>query len=106
MEWDFPKPWEWEVGGRYGRWYVDRYIRGDKSHAMYGDSILCNSKRQATEIANALNWAFNEGVKYGDKMATQIHTGENRADAAHDLFHRANVSPSDKYGRCSLCPDE
>lgn len=57
--------WEWQVGGRYDRWYVDKYMRGDEIGGMYGYSILATSKRRAQEIANALNEAFNAGVAYG-----------------------------------------
>lgn len=101
--------WEWRIGGRYNRWYVDQYMRGDASNGMYGYSILATSKRRAQEIANALNAAFNAGVKYGASRNQDMHTGENRAEAAHTLFHldaTGQFPDDDPTNRCSLCAQE
>lgn len=68
-----PTPWGWRVGSRYGRSYVDKYIRGDERHILY-ETIPCSSRKQAQEIANALNSAFNEGVRYGAQKNQEIHT--------------------------------
>jgi hypothetical protein len=71
--------WEWKAGEvRDGRSYVDRYDRNDGRDWTYGNSILCQSRRQAQEIANALNFAFNEGVKYGKDSVLSEMVKETR----------------------------
>ena len=55
------RSWYWEIQGRYGRWYVDRYDNLDTSHGTYGEPIQAKSRKNAQEIANALNWAYQEG---------------------------------------------
>lgn len=67
---DEPIAWEWRVGGRYNRSYVDKHMKGDPHGGTYGDSIPASSRKAATEIANALNQAFNEGVRYGARHNT------------------------------------
>jgi hypothetical protein len=50
---------KYEVGGRYGQYYVDRYINGQ----MNGTVIGGTTKKNATEAANALNSAYRAGLQ-------------------------------------------
>lgn len=51
----------WEIGGRNGYYMVDEYRQGDPGRGTYGSIGSFTSRRQATEVANALNAAYKRG---------------------------------------------
>jgi hypothetical protein len=59
------------VSGRYGQFYVDRYING----RMQGNVISGTTRKKATEAANALNSAYLDGRL--DALQSIIDVSEN-----------------------------
>lgn len=51
----------WEVGGRYGYSMVDEYRPGDEGRGTYGSLGPFKNRKQAAEVASALNAAYRRG---------------------------------------------
>lgn len=56
--------WEWEYQRQYDYWVVLKYKRGEKTRGTYGDAMAFRTRKDAERVTNALNRAFNDGIKY------------------------------------------
>lgn len=62
---------EYHVQGQYGYWVVQEFRPDrDNSGAVYSQIRGIRSRKQAQEIAAALNTAFSQGVSYGARFIT------------------------------------
>lgn len=55
---------KWEVNPRDGAWYVDQHVRESGrpwESGTRGDSIACRTRKEANQVAGALNSAYVAG---------------------------------------------